>query len=300
MMVWLILAGAGVGLGLTLIIRELVPSHPDLGHALARLHAVPTGDDGVDDTETENSSRWRHRLGAHVRSVTETVGLPIPRRDLDLVGRTVESFLLGKVLLGLVGLAVPPVLAIVAALVEIALPLTVPTVASLGCAVMFFFLPDLDVRRSAARARREFRRALCSYVDLVALERLGDAGAVEALDRAADIGTGWVFDRIRDTLVRAHLAGISPWQGLNELAERVGVTELSDVGDIVALSGEDGAAVHQTLRARARALRTALLTDHESEANAASERLAIPVACLGLVFVALLVYPAIARILSQT
>lgn len=219
MMVWLILAGAGVGLGLTLIIRELVPSPPDLGHALARLHAIPPGDDGVDDTETEqDSSRWRHRLGAHVRSVTETVGLPIPRRDLDLVGRTVESFLLGKVVLGLVGLAVPPVLAIVAALVEIPLPLAVPTVASLGCAVMFFFLPDLDVRRSAARARREFRRAICSYVDLVALERLGDAGAVEALDRAADIGTGWVFDRIRDTLVRAHLAGISPWQGLNDLA----------------------------------------------------------------------------------
>ena len=62
------------------------------------------------------------------------------------------------------------------------------------------------------------------------------------------------------------------------------------------LSGQDGAAVYATLRARATSLRTALTTQAAAAANAASEHMVIPVAALGLVFMALVGYPAFARI----
>lgn len=296
-MIALVLAGAVVGLGVALIVRELIPAPPDLGAALARLRDTPSRPHDRHTATPGGGHAMRQRLGGWLPRAAARLGLPVPRRDLDLVGRTVESYLAGKVALAVAGLAVAPVLTVALGVAGLELPVTIPVAASAGLAVLFFLLPDIDVRRRAADARREFRRGLCSYVDLVALERLADASAIEALERAAKVGEGWVFARIRDTLIHARLAGTSPWQALSDLAAEVGVTELGDVGDIVAVSGEDGAAVHQTLRAQAQALRTALLTEHEAAANASSERLAIPVACLGLLFIALLTFPALVRIL---
>ncbi len=62
------------------------------------------------------------------------------------------------------------------------------------------------------------------------------------------------------------------------------------------LSGQDGAAVYATLRARATSLRTASTTQAAAAANAASEHMVIPVGLLGLIFLALLGYPAFSRI----
>ena len=126
---------------------------------------------------------------------------------------------------------------------------------------------------------------------------MADAGSVEALNRAAGIGHGRAFSLIRAALLRAQLSGAPPWQGLAQLTEELRVPELGDVADIMRLSGEDGAAVYATLRARAASLRTALLTDAAAEANAASEHMIMPVAFLGVTFMALLGYPAFARIL---
>jgi ribosome-interacting GTPase 1 len=64
------------------------------------------------------------------------------------------------------------------------------------------------------------------------------------------------------------------------------------------LSGHDGAAVYGTLRARAASLRTQLLSATAAEANAASEHMTVPVALLGVAFMALIGYPAFARILT--
>jgi Type II secretion system (T2SS), protein F len=295
--------GAVAGVGVTVVLRELLPSHPDLGSALGRLAPDPlasTGRVGRADGPAEREGRAAAALEGAQRwlaAQAETLGLPVPRRELALTGQPVGRFVATKLAAGLLGLAFPPTLAAVMGVIGLRLPAALPAAASVAAAAVLFALPDVDARRRAAEARREFRRALCSYLDLVALERLADAGAVEALERAARAGSGWVFDRIRDALLRAQLAGITPWAALGRLAEEVGVPELGDAADIVALSGEDGAAVHQTLRARAAALRGAILADAQAEANAASEKLIAPVACLGLVFIALLAYPAFARIL---
>ena len=74
------------------------------------------------------------------------------------------------------------------------------------------------------------------------------------------------------------------------------VPELGDVADIMRLSGEDGAAVYATLRARATSLRTALLNADTARSNAASEHMVVPVALLGLTFMVLLGFPALYRI----
>jgi Flp pilus assembly protein TadB len=182
-------------------------------------------------------------------------------------------------------------------LIGVVPPVAIPVLVSVVLGATLFMVPDLDVRRRATAARHDVRRTVCAYLELVALERAGDAGAVEALERAATVADSPAFVRIRDALTRAQLAGVPPWSGLSALAEQVGVAELGDLADIMRLSGEDGAAVYTTLRARAASLRSQLLSADAAAANAASEHMIVPVALLGIAFMALIGYPAFARIL---
>ena len=95
----------------------------------------------------------------------------------------------------------------------------IPAVASVALGVGLFFAPDLVVRVNAAEKRTDFRHALTSYLDLVALERGAGAAPTEALEAAAQIGGGWAFARIAAALAAARKASRPPWEGLADLAE---------------------------------------------------------------------------------
>ena len=294
-----VVAGAATGGGAALMLAGLLPTTPDLPSALARLGSTATHAPREATTvrESTRDPRWQRWYRARSPMLASRLGLGRYRADLDLIGESVETLAVRKVAVGLLGLAFPPVLAAAMALIGLSLPLAIPGLASLGFAVLLFLAPDLDVRRRATATRAEMRRAVCVYLELVALERAADAGTAEALHRAADIGDGRAFELFREALLRAQLTGTAPWQGLARLAEELRVPELGDVADIMRLSGEDGAAVYATLRARAASLRSTVLTDAAAEANAASEHMIMPVAALGVTFMALLGYPAFARIL---
>ncbi len=278
-----------------MIVRSLAAPVPDLSAALRRLDATsaPTPSD-VDTAATWRGSR---SFDAAVSWLVDALALRRYRADLDLVGETPETLAVRKLGYGLLGLLFPPVLVAVMALIGVVPPVAIPVLVSVVLGATLFMVPDLDVRRRATAARHELRRTVCAYLELVALERAGDAGAVEALERAATVADSPAFVRIRDALTRAQLAGVPPWSGLSALAEQVGVAELGDLADIMRLSGEDGAAVYTTLRARAASLRSQLLSADAAAANAASEHMIVPVALLGIAFMALIGYPAFARIL---
>lgn len=294
-----VVTGVAVGGGLAMVIAGLSPSTPDLRSALARMDSAagPSSAPGTTDGERAAVRRWRRWAISHLPELTTRLRIDRYRADLELVGQAPETLVLRKLGYGLLGLLFPPVLTTAMALVGMSLPVVIPGVASLALAAALFHVPDVDLRRRANVTRAEMRRAVCVYLELVALERAADAGTVQALNRAAEIGDGRAFTLIRRALLRAHLSGAAPWQGLAQLAQELRVTELDDVADIMRLSGEDGAAVYATLRARAASLRTTLLTDAAAEANAASEHMIMPVAFLGVAFMALLGYPALARIL---
>ena len=287
----IVVAGVATGAGAALMVTGLLPTTPDLQSALARLGGTASVADPQVPTRRPG---W---VGARLPMLATGLGLSRYRADLDLIGEAPETLALRKVAFALLGLAFPPVLVVSMAVIGLSMPLAIPGLASLGLASLLFFAPDLDVRRRAVATRAEMRRAVCVYLELVALERVADAGTTEALHRAADIGDGRAFSLLRDALLRAQLNGLPPWQGLARLAEELRVPELGDVADIMRLSGEDGAAVYATLRARAASLRGTILSAAEADANAASEHMIMPVAALGVTFMVLLGYPAFARIL---
>src|SRR5207342_2071701 len=105
------------------------------------------------------------------------------------------------------------------------------------------------LRAEARTRRRDFRRALADYLDLVSLKMAGMAAAEQALVDAARLSEQWPMALIVQTLERARLAGpgAGSWDALAQLGERLGVDELRDMGGLVKLVADDGAQVRATL-----------------------------------------------------
>ena len=297
-----VLLGATGGLGVTLIARELLPSDPHLASALDRLAPTRIGLDAPAVQEPAagdgSTGALEHRVGVWAqRHLVDAPFVRIPPKELLLLRIPVARHLGQKVLMALLGLLFPAVFIVVTAAAGYAPPIALPAVFALVLAAVLFVVPDLDVRRKASAAREEFARATSAYLDLTALERAAGAGATQSLEQAVTVGDSWVFVRLREQLIRARLSGTPPWDGLHDLATELSLPELSDLADIMRLSGEEGAAVADTLQARSRGLRAALLTKEQTRANEESERMVVPVALLGLIFLIILGAPAIARIL---
>ena len=221
------------------------------------------------------------------------------RQDLALTGRTFEQALGRKVTLAGAGLVIGLLgSAVLGWAGDITVPAGAPLVLAAAFAAIMFFLPDLEARQEAAKRRAEFRRALGAYLDLVALEMAGSAAPAEALPSAARIGTGWPLALIRDTLYRATRAGRSPWTALADLGQRIGVGELRDLGQLIALVSQDGARVRSTLTARAQTMRRHELADLQGKAGKADQSMRIAQILIGLGFIAFLGYPAVVAVMS--
>ena len=212
---WSVLAGAVAAGGIALLVSELRPAPPDLGQALDRLHRTPVGGRTED---AEEPPRWYDRLGEGAIGLP---GLRIPQRELSLIGRTPARFMAHKLLFALLGLLLPAYLTAMAALTGTALPMAVPFVVGPLLGGMFWFVPDGIVHGEAKEARTEYLHGIAAYLELVALERAADCGPAEALRRAAAVGRGTVFRRIRDALERATTDRLPPWDGLDALSEEL-------------------------------------------------------------------------------
>jgi pilus assembly protein TadC len=283
---WVIAAGILGGLGVFTAVRELVPAPSRLDAALARLDLGAALEPGPGPAP---AGRLAHAVASELH------WLPVPAADLALLGKDRATWIASKVGCGLLGLAVPPLLAGLASLTGARLGWSAPAVISLLCGAGLFFAPDLVTRVNAAERRTDFRRALTSYLDLVALERGAGAGPTEALEAAGEIGDGWAFRRISAALDAARRAGAAPWTALARLARETGISELADVADIAEVAGQEGAKILDTLAARAASMRDEALAADRATAGSRSTTMVIPIALLGAGFLLLLIFPIVYR-----
>ena len=291
-------AGALLALGAVLLIVRLLPAEPDLAEALGRLTPARSLNTALDPM---SSATGKERIGVWaMKALPPAVWVRTPTRELALLRIPLVRFYGDKLTFAFLGLVVPPLMAWLFGVIGLGIPVTIPAVASLGLAVVLFFLPNYNAVDDARKARLEFTRALGAYIDLVALERNNGSGVRPAMEAAADVGDSWVFTRLSEELTRSRWSGLPPWDALHTLAEELGLPELDDFADIMRLSGEEGAAVYTHLRARSAAMRTAMLNDEIAEANAVGERMTIPGSLLGVIFMALLVAPSLLRMFSNT
>lgn len=294
---WWILAGVLVMGGLASLVWWLVPAQPDLGAVLDRLTPTagprrtssPFSPDGLDGTR---------RVGLWASQHLPAGWMRVPEQDLAILGKARHELVGEKVLMAGIGLVAGPLLSALF-VVAFGLPAGVPVAASLGAAAGLWFVPDGEVKKRAKAARAEFTQAVAVYTDLLALERrAGGSGTRQAMENAARVAASWPFRRIGHALARSSLSEQQPWDALHDLSRELDVAALDDVADIMRMSGEQGARVYESLRARSSAMRSAMLSAEHTKADELARRMALPSTATGLIFAAIAAAPGIMRLLA--
>ncbi|MBE3008849.1 type II secretion system protein [Microbispora sp. NEAU-D428] len=339
-MIATVLCGAVLGLGLFLLVRALFPPRPGL---TARLAALDQARDGTGVPRApliapeEDVSEFRRMLGLRLARFYAARGWEARsiKADLALLGKSFEGFLATKLLLGVSGLLAFPLLVGWLALMGWGVSVQVPLWSALVVCVIFFLLPDAQIRRDAAVRRRDFRHAVGAFLDLVSMNLAGGRGVPEALMMAVAVGSpvttpgalngtvhgavngaasavttgtangagpapgsNWAMERIREALANARIVGITPWQALGQLGDEINVDELRDLSAALGLVADDGAKVRASLTARAATLRRRELAEVEGKAGERSQSMLVAQLLLCAGFVIFLSFPAAMKMLG--
>lgn len=289
------IVGAVLGLGLFLLGLALIPRRAGLTRRLAAFDEARSAAARPASRAVAGESELSRRIGSALARFCAEQGWEFRslRSSLSLVGKSFESYLATKVLLGVFGLIFAPLLLVLAAVAGFTIPFVVPVWVGLVMALVFFSLPDLELRQKVAQRRRDFRHAVGAFLDLVAMNLSGGRGVPEALMAAAEIGSGWAMWRIRDALINARITGQTPWQALGALGDEVKVDELRDLAAALSLVSEDGAKVRESLSTRAASLRRRELAELQGEAGERSQSMLVAQMLLCAAFLIFLVYPAV-------
>jgi Flp pilus assembly protein TadB len=291
-----LIAGLGVGAGLVLLLSGLRPAPVPLDHALATLHRRRTDPLGLG--RPKPASTVTRLLGGPLAETTFGSRLVAPlSADLRITETTASEHLAQRAAFALVGLLWAPFTTAVMWAGGVRVGAAFPLWVSLALAPVGFLYPTLLLKARAADRRRSFRHAFSSFLDIVSISLAGGRGVDSALHDGAEAGQGWAFDELQHALLEARLLGETPWAGLARLGEDLAFPELGELAASAALAGDEGARVRASLAAKARSLRLHGLTDIEAAAQAATERMTLPVVLLMLGFIVFLVYPAIEQVL---
>ncbi|MGW1004895.1 type II secretion system F family protein [Streptomyces sp. NPDC002520] len=298
-----IVVGVVFGLGVYALIRALMPSRRSPVAQVARIDALRARGAAYESVRQTKESHGRFgsaraRIGARISEFYVQQGWEQRslRADLAVLERSWENFLATKVLLAAAGLFFGPFLFAVVWTMGFGSGPVIPVWLALACAALFFFLPDLEVRRDAAAKRRDLRRVIGAYLDLVSMSLAGGRGLPEALMAAAEISDGWANQRIRSALADARITGHSQWQALGMLGEELGVEELKDLSASLALVADDGAKVRESLASRAETMRHRELAEIEGSAGEKSQSMLVAQLLLCAGFLVFLIFPAAMRV----
>ncbi|MFD9686792.1 type II secretion system F family protein [Kitasatospora sp. NPDC059088] len=304
---WTLLAGAGMGFGLFLLVRALFPSRPSAASIVLRIDAQARLGLGSALPEPEPASdraakaaRLRELIGLRAADLCARQGweLPALRADLSILERSFESFLATKIMVGLFGLLFGPVVFALLWIVGFTANPLMPLWLALVFGLLFFFLPDIEVRGDAKERRAEFLHTLSSFTSLVANNLAGGRGLPEALKTATEITDTPPMLRLRQALAGARLAGRTHWQALEHLGKEIAVPELQDLATRIALAADDGARIRQSLMATAKTLAERELAETEGKAGAQSQTMLVAQIVLCLGFLVFLIYPALMRVMA--
>jgi tight adherence protein C len=303
-MTWALLTGALTGLGVYALIRVFVRPRPGVATMLARIEggqkSMATHTVLATDSSDSVVQSLLDRLGDRLEVLAVDRGWQLGRMraDLALMGRTRGAHLAMKVALGALFFLLAPVAWTIMRVATVPLPAAVPAVAAIGFGAFGFFLPDLALRSEAAARRRDFRRSVGVFLDLVAMNLAGGRGLPEALLAAATVSDHWTLVRIRQALANARLYGTTPWVALGDLGREIALEELQDLSGALSLAADDGAKIRSSLSARAATMRRKELAQAEGEEGEKSQSMLVAQMLISTAFLIFLAYPAVSQLLA--
>ena len=294
------IAGSAVGLGIAVLLYLIsVPDRPALVALLDRASSRPElASLTVEADPIKVSSVWAKALLGRLSVFLDRSWMPVPAKDLAVMEKSRQRFVLERAGLAVFGLLVVPLMDVALWAVGAPLPPALPAVVSIAIAGVLAWLAGAQVRTAAATRRHEMMHALVAYITVVALNRASGEGAAASLELAANTSQSWSFRRIDRQVSAALRAQRTAWQGLQELADELEIEQLGDLSAIVETGGVMGAQIGATLLAKAQSLRRELLAKEQEQAAVATNRMTFPKVALGFVVVLFVLFPPLWTLLT--
>jgi hypothetical protein len=220
------------------------------------------------------------------------------RSDLDICDVDASSLVASKLTGAVVGFGASGSCLVLVQTTGIAISSGLKLLAPIFVATFGFLFPEHKIRQQSKARRRSFLHSFSSFLDLTNILLAGGAGTETALIAAAESGDGWSFEQIRRALTVAKSARTSPWIELSRLGEMYSLPQIKEIAGSIQLAGEHGARIRTSLAARAESLRYRQMSDVESSANAATERMGLPMVLLFVSFIVLIGYPAVTLVIG--
>ena len=221
--------------------------------------------------------------------------------DLAVLGRTRAEFALGRLQLCAALAALPiAATALTATVAGMTWNPVVVALCAAGGVAAGVALSKATLASEAAGRRRRFSVELAAYLDVVAQLVAGGAGIDEALWRAVRGAQTPGLIMIRTAISSARVRRCSEWSELGELATRTRLPELAELVTAIQLAASDGARIRASLQSKAKSLRSATASEQLAAANRASEYMGGPLIGMLLAFLAVVLAPALAQVLSIT
>jgi tight adherence protein C len=214
--------------------------------------------------------------------------------ELRLVNRSLDAhvgMLACSVLVGALGPVVA--LGVLQVFGVVSLDVFVPLGLALAGLIAGPLAVHAEVVERAREVETDLRFQLSAYLDVVTMLLAGNSGHEGALEQAARAGDGRLFVELRRRMREVGATGKSLVEALSTTADELGLIELQQVAATTALSSAEGAPVARTLAAKCSTLRSTLATEQESEARLRTSRLTAPIVGMALIFMALVIYPAL-------
>jgi tight adherence protein C len=284
--------------GLGLIAAAWLQPAPTLSRTLQHLQRPgsdadidPLGPRAAGPSRPAVIDRW---LGSLAGWLGEQRGLLPDSTQLRVLGRPVEQHVLYLVTSVLIGLVLP---ALTVWGMQRAGLVGLGWYAPLAAGLLVAVLAPLTVHSTsierANAIRADLRYQVSAFLDVVTMLLAGNSGYEGALEQAARAGDGRLFAELRRRMREAGARGTSLTDALHRAGVELGIDELEQIAATAALSAAEGAPVARTLAAKCATMRSALATEQETEARLRTSRLTTPIVGMALIFMALVIYPAL-------
>ncbi|WP_420451661.1 hypothetical protein [Ilumatobacter sp.] len=217
-------------------------------------------------------------------------------RSVHLLGTTVPVVVGQVVAAAVIALVATTLMCSALVAVGAVAPSPLMSVLVIAATVLFAWRIVADVRARAERRRRELRRVVNDFVQLLAVALTTNRSVEDAIDFAADAGDGDGFDLLRRTVETARPMGITVWDALAAMSQTYDLPELRGLTTSLQRQAGVGVSVAATVRTEAAAMRARQLDELTDRADAANANLSLPT--MGMVFgmVAFLAYPVVTQI----
>lgn len=276
--------------GALAVVSGWAQERPTLERAVARLHRAP-----VTERPTAGTDGAARAVGRVALGLLGPKSPVLPSSVvLRLGGRSAEThaaYLIGAVVSGFLG----PVALVgtLAAVGIVPLGVQLPLAVGLAGAVLAPLVVHGELVERAGTVRIDLRHQLSAYLDVVTMLLAGNSGHEGALEHAAHAGDGRLFRELRRRMREVGASGRSLVDALDLTGRELGLVELQQVAATTSLSAAEGAPVARTLAAKCATLRSTLASEQESEARLRTSRLTPPLVGMSLIFMALVIYPAL-------